>query len=89
VVQQVLHSSKSVCLSVCCQVHVAQRGITARKVVQQVLHSLRRLGDVVRGVLPPREFVLLASSVLQALAERAIGEGTDSHRKCSKRSRNA
>ncbi|KAK9905917.1 hypothetical protein WJX75_008898 [Coccomyxa subellipsoidea] len=56
------------------RLHMAQRGITARKVVQQALHGLRRLGDVLGGVLAPREFVRVAATVVQALADRAVGE---------------
>lgn len=43
------------------------------QVVQQALHGLRRLGDVLGGVLAPREFVRVAAAVVQALTERAVG----------------
>lgn len=43
------------------------------QVVQQALHGLRRLGDVLGGVLAPREFVRVAATVVQALADRAVG----------------
>ncbi|CAL8471952.1 g11494 [Coccomyxa elongata] len=56
------------------RLHVAQRGITARKVVQQALHALRRLGDMLGSVLAPRDFVRVAAAVVQALAHRAVGE---------------
>ncbi|EIE23685.1 hypothetical protein COCSUDRAFT_63210 [Coccomyxa subellipsoidea C-169] len=56
------------------RLHVAQRGIAARKVVQQALHALRRMGDVMGGVLAPREFVRVAGTVVQTLADRAVGE---------------
>ena len=36
------------------QVNIPQKAITARRVVTQLLHSCRRLGDVLVGVLPPR-----------------------------------
>ncbi len=53
--------------------HIAARGITARKVVAQLLAALRRLGAVLAGVLPPAAHVALASALLQALATRIIG----------------
>ena len=48
-------------------------GRLCMQVVQQALHGLRRLGDVLGGVLAPREFVRVASAVVQALADRAVG----------------
>lgn len=53
--------------------HVAARGITARKVVAQLLSSLRRLGGVLGGTLPPAAHVALAAALLQSLATRIIG----------------
>ncbi len=43
------------------------------QVVQQALHALRRLGDMLGSVLAPREFVRVAAAVVQALAHRAVG----------------
>ena len=54
--------------------HQAQRGIAARRVVQQAQHALRRLGDVLGGTLAPRDFVRAAAAAVDALAERAGGE---------------
>ncbi|KAK9824037.1 hypothetical protein WJX72_007197 [[Myrmecia] bisecta] len=51
-------------------VSLAQRGITARKIVQQVLYFFRHLGGVLRDVLAPHEFVLAASALLQAVSSR-------------------
>ena len=53
--------------------HQAQRGIAARRVVQQAQHALRRLGDVLGGTLAPRDFVRAAAAAVDALAERAGG----------------
>ena len=54
------------------QVNIPQKAITARRVVTQLLHSCRRLGDVLVGVLPPREHVRLAAALLQGLAGSII-----------------
>ncbi|KAK9823988.1 hypothetical protein WJX72_006819 [[Myrmecia] bisecta] len=51
-------------------VSLAQRGITARKVVQQVLYFFRHLGGVLHDVLAPHEFVFAASALLQAVSLR-------------------
>ena len=51
------------------QVNIPQRAITARRVVQQLLHSLRRLGDVLVGVLSPREHCTLGAALLERIAE--------------------
>lgn len=56
------------------QVSSAQRGIAARKVVQQVLHSLQRLGGAFWGVLPADEHATAAGHVLQAVLQSVIGE---------------
>lgn len=56
------------------RLHQAQRGITVRRVVQQALHALRRLGDVLGGTLAPKDFVRTAAAAVDALAERAAGE---------------
>ena len=55
------------------QVAVAQRGITARKVVAQLLGVLRRAGAVLQGVLPPAAHVAAASALLQATLSAIIG----------------
>ncbi len=49
------------------------------QVVQQALHALRRMGDVLGGVLAPREFVRVAGTVVQTLADRAVGACTTRH----------
>ena len=54
--------------------HQAQRGIAARRVVQQAQHALRRLGDALGGTLAPRDFVRAAAAAVDALAERAGGD---------------
>ena len=59
--------------------HQAQRGIAARRVVQQAQHALRRLGDVLGGTLAPRDFVRAAAAAVDALAERAGGEPDHAH----------
>ena len=56
------------------RLHQAQRGITVRRVVQQAVHALRRLGDVLGGTLAPKDFVRTAAAAVDALAERAAGE---------------
>ncbi len=55
------------------RLHQAQRGITVRRVLQQAVHALRRLGDVLGGTLAPRDFVRTAAAAVDALAERAAG----------------
>ena len=55
------------------RLHQAQRGITARRVVQQAMHALRRLGDALGGTLAPQDFVCTAATAVDALAERAGG----------------
>jgi hypothetical protein len=54
-------------------VAVAQRGITARKVVAQLLGVLRRAGAVLQGVLPPAAHVSVASALLQSTLSAIIG----------------
>lgn len=49
------------------------------QVVQQALHGLRRLGDILGGVLAPREFVRVAAAVVQALGDRAAGDNNSTH----------
>ena len=49
------------------------------QVVQQALHGLRRLGDMLAGVLAPREFVRVAAAVVQALGDRAVGDAHSTH----------
>ena len=56
------------------QVTSGQKGIAARRVVSQVLHSLSKLGDALGGVLPSRIYVQAAGQVLQAVLETVIGE---------------
>lgn len=56
------------------RLHQALRGITARRVVQQAMHSLRRLGDVLGGTLAPKDLVRIAAAAIDALAERAGGK---------------
>lgn len=55
------------------RVHKAQRGIKARKVVQQALHLVRRIGSVLLPVLPPASFVDFGAVVIGATAERLAG----------------
>ena len=56
------------------QVTNAQRGIAARKVVHQVLHSLQRLGGAFAGVLPAEEHARAAGHVLQAVLQSVVGK---------------
>lgn len=56
------------------QVTSGQKGIAARRVVSQVLHSLSKLGDALGGILPSRIYVQAAGQVLQAVLETVIGE---------------
>lgn len=56
------------------QVTNAQRGIAARKVVHQVVHSLQRLGSAFWGVLPGDEHATAAGHVLQAVLQSVIGK---------------
>ena len=55
------------------QVTSGQKGIAARRVVSQVLHSLSKLGDALGGVLPSQIYVQAAGQVLQALLETVVG----------------
>ncbi len=57
------------------QVTSGQKGIAARRVVSQVLHSLSKLGDALGGVLPSQIYVQAAGQVLQALLETVVGRG--------------
>ncbi|GAB4812980.1 hypothetical protein N2152v2_000026 [Parachlorella kessleri] len=45
-----------------------------RKVVMQLLHAFRRLGSVLRGVLPPAVYVDVAARLVQGVCTRLIGE---------------
>lgn len=56
------------------RVHKAQHGIKARKAVQQALHVLRRLGTVLRGVLPPAALAEVGERVISAAAEKAVSK---------------
>ena len=56
------------------QVTNAQRGIAARKVVNQVLHSLHRLGDAFGSVLSAEDSATAAGQVLQAVLQSVIGK---------------
>ena len=56
------------------QVTSGQKGIAARRVVSQVLHSLSKLGDALGGILPSQIYVQAAGQVLQAVLETVIGE---------------
>lgn len=51
-----------------------QKGIAARRVVAQVLHSLSKLGDALGGILPSQVYVQAAGQVLQHVLETVIGE---------------
>lgn len=55
------------------QVTSGQKGIAARRVVAQVLHSLSRLGDALGGILPSQIYVQAAGRVLQAVLQTVIG----------------
>lgn len=61
------------------RVHHAQAGIAARRVVQQLLHLLRRQGSVLGTVLSAPHFVRLAASLLSALLDQLIGKLLLSH----------
>ena len=52
----------------------AQHGISARKVVQQTLHALRRAGSQLRDVLPPAAYVAFAGALLDTAASRVVSE---------------
>ena len=55
-------------------VHKAQRGIKARRVVQQCLHSLARVGGSLRPpVLAPAAFVGFGARLVGLLASRIVG----------------
>ena len=58
------------------QVTSGQKGIAARRVVAQVLHSLSRLGDALGGILPSQIYVQAAGQVLQAVLQTVIGRLT-------------
>ncbi len=56
------------------KVHKAQRGIKARKVVRQCLHSLASVGGVLRPpVLAPAAFVGFGASLVGMLAGKITG----------------
>lgn len=55
------------------RVHDAQRGIAARRALQQLLHGFRQLGNALGGVLAPRDHVSCAALVLEAVAGRIAG----------------
>lgn len=50
-----------------------QKGIAARRVVAQVLHSLSKLGDALGGILPSHVYVQAAGQVLQHVLQTIIG----------------
>ena len=50
-----------------------QKGIAARRVVAQVLHSLSKLGDALGGVLPSQVYVEAAGQVLQRVLQTIVG----------------
>ena len=50
-----------------------QKGIAARRVVAQVLHSLSKLGDALGGILPTQVYVQAAGQVLQHVLQTIIG----------------
>lgn len=50
-----------------------QKGIAARRVVSQVLHSLSKLGDALGGILPTQVYVQAAGQVLQHVLQTIIG----------------
>ena len=54
-----------------------QKGIAARRVVAQVLHSLSKLGDALGGILPSQVYVQAAGNVLQHVLQTVIGELPD------------
>jgi hypothetical protein len=45
-----------------------------RKGVMQLLHAFRRVGSVLRGVLPPEAFVRVAGSLMEAVCAHIAGE---------------
>ena len=51
-----------------------QKGIAARRVVAQVLHSLSKLGDALGGILPSQVYVQAAGQVLQHVLQTIIGK---------------
>lgn len=53
-----------------------QKGIAARRVVAQVLHSLSKLGDALGGILPTQVYVQAAGQVLQRVLQTIIGRLT-------------
>ncbi len=50
-----------------------------RKVVMQLLHAFRRLGSVLRGVLPPAVYVDVAARLVQGVCTRLIGTASVLH----------
>lgn len=52
----------------------AKRGLQARKVIQQLLHTLRQLGSNLRPVLPSGAFVMLGAQLIGSPATSAVGE---------------
>ena len=55
------------------QVSSGQKGIAARRVVAQVVHSLSKLGDALGGILPSQVYVQAAGQVLQSVSHSIIG----------------
>ena len=55
------------------QASIPQKAATARQAVRQLLHSFRRLGDVLVGVLAPREHYTLAAALVQRVAQSING----------------
>lgn len=51
-----------------------QKGIAARRVVAQVLHSLSKLGDALGGILPSQVYVQAAGQVLQHVLQTIIDD---------------
>ncbi|KAL3153383.1 hypothetical protein ABBQ38_011722 [Trebouxia sp. C0009 RCD-2024] len=51
-----------------------QKGIAARRVVAQVLHSLSKLGDALGGILPSQVYVQAAGQVLQHVLQTVIDD---------------
>lgn len=56
-----------------------QKGIAARRVVAQVLHSLSKLGDALGGILPSQVYVQAAGQVLQHVLQTIIGKSAMSN----------
>lgn len=51
----------------------AKRGLAARRVLQQILHSFRSLSTVLFNVLVPKDLVAAAALLLHDVAERISG----------------